>query len=86
MTALTDRLLAFIAEEINPAAGAQLTADADLLLTGLVDSLGVVRIVNWIEDELDVEVDPIDVTLENFQTVAAMVSYVRGREETSAAG
>lgn len=49
--------------------------DTDLLLTGAVDSLGVVRITQWLEDELGFEVDPIEVTLENFQTVSRMVDF-----------
>jgi acyl carrier protein len=53
--------------------------DTDLLLTGLVDSIGVVRIVTWIEDHLDIEIDPVEVVLENFQTVALMVDFVQRR-------
>ena len=49
----------------------------DLLLTGLVDSLGVVMIVEWIEAELFVTIDPADVVLEHFQTVEAMLGFVR---------
>lgn len=77
--AVADRLIELICGDINPAAAGELEPDTDLLLTGLVDSLGVVRIVNWIEDELEVEVDPIDVTLENFQTVSAMAAYIDSR-------
>lgn len=79
---LADVLVEMIRTEINPAAD-DLGPDTDLLLTGYVDSLGVVRIVNWIEDELDVEVDPIDVTLENFQTVTAMVTYIETRRASA---
>ena len=50
-------------------------AETDLLLTGLVDSLGVVMIVGWIEAELDAAIDPGDVVLENFQTVGQMVAF-----------
>lgn len=57
--------------------GEPVAPDTDLLLTGLVDSLGVIRIVTWMEDHLDIEIDPVDVVLENFQTVALMVAYVR---------
>ncbi|MEL6983183.1 MAG: acyl carrier protein, partial [Actinomycetota bacterium] len=53
-------------------------ADTDLLLTGAVDSLGVIRITQWMEDELGIEVDPSDVTLENFQTVSRMMRYLGG--------
>lgn len=57
--------------------GEPVAADTDLLLTGLVDSIGVIRIVTWMEDHLDIEIDPVDVVLENFQTVARMVAYAR---------
>jgi len=50
-------------------------AETDLLLTGLVDSLGVVMIVGWIEAELGAAIDPADVVLENFQTVGQMVAF-----------
>ncbi len=51
-------------------------AETDLLLTGAVDSLGVIRITHWIEETTGVDVDPGDVTLENFQTVAKMSAYL----------
>ena len=54
-----------------------ITGDTDLLLTGLVDSLGVVVIVEWIETELGRTIDPADVVLENFQTVDAMMEFLR---------
>lgn len=53
--------------------------DDELLLSGIVDSLGVFRVVSFIETELGVRVPAEDVTLEHFQTVAAMVRYVESR-------
>ena len=50
----------------------------DLLLTGAVDSLGVVMIVEWIERRLDTAIDPGDVVLEHFQTVGAMERFLSG--------
>ena len=50
--------------------------DTDLLLTGAVDSLGVIRITHWIEEQTGCAVDPGDVTLENFQTVSKMSAYI----------
>ncbi len=55
-------------------------ADTDLLLTGLVDSLGVILIVDWLEEQLDVEIDPADVTLENFRQVSDMLTYLGRRD------
>lgn len=74
---LTTDLIDMIQTEITY--GQPVEADTDLLLTGLVDSLGVIRIVTWMEDHLEIEIDPIDVVLENFQTVGLMVDYARRR-------
>ncbi|MEO1064381.1 MAG: acyl carrier protein [Actinomycetota bacterium] len=61
-----------------------ITPETDLLLTGAVDSLGVIRIVDWIEERMGIEIDPADVILEHFISVEAMVAYL-GRREALAA-
>ena len=68
------RLLAFVRDEVATD-GSDVVGDSDLLLTGAVDSLGVIRVTQWLEDTCGIEVDPADVVLENFQTVDAMVAY-----------
>jgi acyl carrier protein len=75
LDSLTADLIEMIREEIT--FGEPVEADTDLLLTGLVDSIGVVRIVTWIEDQLEIEIDPVDIVLENFQTVSLMVDFTR---------
>lgn len=74
--AFADELVAFVSEEVSEE---PIAPDSDLLLTGLVDSLGVVMIVEWIERRLDIAIDPGDVVLENFRTVDAMLGYLRRR-------
>jgi acyl carrier protein len=76
------RLLAFVQDEVCKTS-AQLTGDTDLLLSGAVDSLGVIRITQWMTDELGIDVDPSDVTLENFQTVDRMVAYTERQKATT---
>lgn len=77
-TSLAEQLTAFLREEIV-LDDVVLTGDFDLLLSGAVDSLGVIRITHWMEEVLGVAVDPGDVTLENFQTVDKMVAYLDAR-------
>ncbi|MGH1506189.1 MAG: acyl carrier protein [Acidimicrobiales bacterium] len=72
-------LLALINDELSLDPALPVEADTDLLLTGQVDSLGVVQIVAWLEDRLGIEIDPADVVLEHFQSVDAMIGYVRRR-------
>ena len=69
-------LIEFIMTDVALDEG-QIEGETDLLLTGLVDSLGVVLIVEWIETELARAIDPADVVLENFQTVDAMMEFLR---------
>ncbi len=78
---LSAMLLKFVQEEVN-LGDLPLEAETDLLLTGAVDSLGVIRITQWLEDSTGIDVDPADVTLDNFQTVARMAAYARSRGAT----
>ncbi|MEL6892501.1 MAG: phosphopantetheine-binding protein [Actinomycetota bacterium] len=76
--AFADELLGFIVDEVS-AIDDPLETSSDLLLTGAVDSMGVVLVVQWIEDRLSITIDPADVVIEHFISVDAMVDYLRGR-------
>ena len=53
--------------------------DENLLSIGMIDSLGVMRLIAFIAEEFGVEVPPEDLTIENFRTVAVMARYVSQR-------
>jgi len=46
--------------------------ETELLMSGLVDSLGVVSLIAWLEDEIGTVIDPGLVTLENFECPQAI--------------
>lgn len=76
----TERLTQFITVELLSDRGLMtLNGDDNLLTSGLIDSLAIMRLVNFIENEFDVEVMPEDVTIENFQTVNVIANYVQQR-------
>jgi acyl carrier protein len=81
VTAFGDELLRMINTEVSFDPSEEITPETDLLLTGLVDSLGVVQIVAWMEDRLGIEIEPVDVVLENFQTVDRMLAFVKRSHE-----
>jgi acyl carrier protein len=76
---LAAELAALIRDDVGTRPGEPVDEGTDLLLDGVVDSLGVFRIVQWLEERTGVAVEPVDVTLENFQTVAAIVRFVESR-------
>lgn len=72
-------LRTYIASDVaqgDPSELETLDEATDLLLSGLVDSLGVVLIVEWIEQRLGTEIDPGDVVIEHFQTINDMVAFL----------
>ena len=75
----TNDLIEMINAEVSLDPDTPIDVDTDLLLTGLVDSIGVVQIVGWMEEQFSIEVEPTDVVLDNFQTVQAMVAYLERR-------
>ena len=78
MSAFAAELLAFVNDEVC-LSDSPIATDTELLLSGLIDSLGVIQIVEWIEHQLTVAVDPSDVILENFESVDRIVAYVSER-------
>ena len=47
-----------------------------LLAEGMVDSLGMLRLVGFIEDTYAIKVPPEDFTIENFRTLAVLDNYL----------
>ena len=62
--------------------GRRVEGGEDLLLSGLVDSLGVMRLVSFLESSFSFKVPAQDVKLTNFATLDAIVTYVEGRAAT----
>jgi acyl carrier protein len=74
----TDKIRRFIEEEIVLEEGMSLTDDTPLL-DGVIDSIGLMRMVAFIEDEYDVEVDDAEITADNFRTVGDISRLVERR-------
>ena len=59
--------------------GLELADDANLLELGIIDSLGVVELVTEVEQQFEISVTDVDVTEENFGSIASVADYVRRR-------
>ena len=51
----------------------------DLLGSGIIDSMGFMRLVMFIETEMGTKIPPEDMTIENFMTVDSITAYLNGR-------
>src|SRR2546427_3094966 len=75
----------FIIDEILPA-GARTTIDPDapLISSGIIDSLGLLRLISFLEEKLGVMIGDGDVVPEHFETVAKIDDFVERKRAESA--
>jgi acyl carrier protein len=84
MDETTQKIKEFIVEEFMPDVPVdELDDDFDLLTGGVVDSLGLLKVVAWLEDEFDIAVDDSELGPDSFRTVAAIRAYVDQARETA---
>ncbi|MEM6395446.1 MAG: hypothetical protein AAF741_03800 [Bacteroidota bacterium] len=70
-------ILTFIQEEIiSQSEGIAIAIDEDLLSGGLVSSMDIFRLIEFIEQEYEIKVEPTDMTIENFISVEAMETFI----------
>ena len=69
----------YISEEFPSSAGVDLDS-ADLLEDEIIDSLGIFTLISFIEDKLGVTVDPVDINLDNFQTLDSITALVEKKD------
>ena len=78
MSDIHKQVLEFLAEEVDLAPD-DLTAETSLVNSGLVDSMVVLNMVQFIEETFDLELEAEQVTVENFDSVAAIVALVKSK-------
>jgi acyl carrier protein len=60
--------------------------DAPLLREGIIDSLGVVELVEFVQAHFRVKVEQKDVRPDNFDSVAKLAAFVRRKQSTAETG
>jgi acyl carrier protein len=76
-----DRIRRFIEQEVLAGEVARIENDTPLL-TGTIDSFGLMQLVTFLEEEFGIEIDPRDMTPEHFSTVDDIATLVRHRSGT----
>ena len=75
---MENEIAQFIIQKVlDESADFDLATDDDLLGSGLISSMGVFRIISFLEKEYGIKVPLQDMVIENFMTVDAIASYTR---------
>lgn len=79
MTLETELLTHIIAEHLPGEAPDSLTPEDDLIHSGILDSLALVKLVTHLEQRYGLTVGAEDITPEHFGSAAALARYVGAR-------
>ena len=74
---MNDILIKYIQEELlNNELDEELDVTDDLLGDGILDSLGMMKLILFVETEFKTKIPPQDMVIENFMTVDHISSYL----------
>ena len=74
---MNEILIKYIQEQLlNNEMEEELEAQDDLLGDGILDSLGMMKLILFIETEFEIKVPPQDMVIENFMTVQHISDYL----------
>jgi acyl carrier protein len=57
----------------------ELKEEENLLANGIMDSLGILKLVSFIEQKFDVQVPDEDITVQNFRSLKDIASYLENK-------
>ena len=73
-------LMDYVKNELLKGRKIDLKPEDDLLSAGILDSLGILQMVAFIEDRFGYQVPDEDVVFENFVSVEAVASYLKANQ------
>ena len=82
MPAATDiatTITGFIRRELLGGRDVSIDPDDNLFTSGLVDSVGIMRLIAHLESSLEMMIPPADLIPENFRSIRVMAGYLEGR-------
>jgi acyl carrier protein len=77
---IEQRIHSFLLEKFPLARKARIDKDTALLEKGILDSLGILDIVSFLESEFSISLMDEELVPENFQTLCSLSSFVQNKQ------
>ena len=77
---VTDRIREYLAEHFPAARSRRLDPGESLLTNGILDSLGVLDVVAFLETEFKITVTDEDLLPENFESLGRLTAFVEEKQ------
>jgi len=83
LSEISEKIKGFIVTELMFEDNAAALTEETPLLEGVIDSLGLMQMISFIEEEFDVAIDDAEVTASNFRTVADIERLVEQKAKVA---
>jgi acyl carrier protein len=72
-----EKLLAFLSGSLK--VDGELSADSELFSSGSLDSVAMLQLITFVEDEAGIRIRPEDVTLDNFDSATRIIRFAESQ-------
>ncbi len=72
-------LTEYVEKELAKGRKTKILPDDDLLSEGIIDSLGILQLVGFIEENFNFQIADEDVVLENFLSISALNQFLQSK-------
>ena len=79
-TPIHDKIRSFVVQKFPAAKKRSLDDNVPLLASGIVDSLGMLDLVSFLEESFAIQLSDDELTPENFTTISALASFVEQKK------
>ena len=76
---IKELMLEFMRTRFPAAQGVEFEDESSLLDSGVIDSLGILDLVTFMEESFDIEASDEDLVPENFDSISALVRFVESK-------
>ena len=74
---MINKIIAFIKDEISMEVLDDIDVQEDLLGSGILDSMGMMKLIDFIEKEFKTVIPEGDMTVENFMSLERIEAYLK---------
>ncbi|MEO5376956.1 MAG: acyl carrier protein [Magnetococcus sp. DMHC-6] len=78
VTTIEKNIKQFLSEEMGVDL-AEVGSDGTLFTSGLLDSMDVIRLIEFLETQIKNRISPLDVSLEQFDSLSRIIAFVQHR-------
>ena len=78
--AVSGEITSFVKDQFGAPDPSRIHVETELFREGIVDSMGVLALMRFLEQSFQIQIGPQEMLVENFATVAAMRDFVLAKK------